>query len=68
MKLISSTLRFTGCREKTWLADDDTEITADFDTESAPGSKILVVGSGNLFVKNCKGQWQKFGTNEIVTA
>lgn len=50
-----------------WLADDESKIAADFDPDSAVGSMILVIATKALFVKNCKGEWQRSGTTEVVT-
>lgn len=50
----------------TWLADDASQITADFDPKSAPGSTILVIATGDIYMKNCAGKWQKFGTSEVI--
>ena len=51
--------------ENTWLADDEYSITSDFDAEGAEISTILVIATGNVWVKNTQGKWQKLGTNEV---
>ena len=49
-----------------WLADDESEITADFDPDSASGSMIIVIATKALFIKNSKGEWQRSGTGEVA--
>lgn len=51
---------------KTWLADDATEITTDFDPSSAIGSMIIVLETKDIYIKNNAGKWQKFGTSEVI--
>lgn len=51
---------------KTWLADDASEITADFDPDSAEGSAIFVIATGDTWMKNTKCQWQKVGSTEVA--
>jgi hypothetical protein len=55
-----------GKYENTWLADDESGITADFDTESAEGSVILVISTEATWMKNTSGKWQKSGTTEVI--
>lgn len=50
----------------TWLADDETSLTADFDPDSACGSMILVISTGDVYIKNTQGKWQKSGTTEVI--
>jgi hypothetical protein len=67
MKLIE--LKWTPCLAAyahTWLANDATEITADFDQDGACGSMILVIATGDTYIKNTAGKWQKFGTTEVI--
>lgn len=52
--------------EKTWLADTVEEITAGFDPDSACGSVILVISTGDSYMKNTEGKWQKVGTTEVI--
>lgn len=51
---------------RTWLADDDSDIAAGFDSESSEGSAIVVVSSGSTYMKNTDGKWQKVGTTEVI--
>ena len=53
------------CRN-TWLANDASDITADFDPDSAESSVILVISEGATYMKNADGKWQKVGTTEVV--
>ena len=50
----------------TWLADTAADITPDFCPDSASGSMVLCIAEGSLYVKNCAGKWQKFGTSEVI--
>ena len=50
----------------TWLADDESQLTSDFDTEGAAGSTVLVISTNETFMKNCEGKWQKCGTTEVL--
>lgn len=52
--------------EHTWIADDESTLTADFDPDGAVGSMILVISTGNTYIKNTKGKWQKAGTTEVL--
>lgn len=54
------------CDTCTWLANDPSEITPDFCPESACGSTILCIATKDIFIKNCDGKWQKFGTTEVI--
>lgn len=56
-----------GKTERSWLADDESELAADFDPTSAIGSQIIVIATGDVWMKNTKGKWQKMGTNEVLT-
>lgn len=49
-----------------WLAENEDEITADFDPRGAEGSMILVISTNALYIKNPSGKWQKCGTTEVV--
>lgn len=49
-----------------WLADNDGEITTNFDPEGAEGSMILVIASQSTYIKNSEGKWQKYGTSEVI--
>lgn len=67
MKLIECEWNTTlGKHNHTWLADDESAITADFDPESAEGSVILVISTNATYMKNTQGKWQKVGTTEVV--
>lgn len=52
--------------ESTWLANDESQITANFDAECAPGSIILVISTQATYMKNTTGKWQKVGTTEVI--
>ena len=52
--------------ERTWLADTEEELTADFDPDAAEGSTILVISAGTAYMKNTEGKWQKIGTSEVL--
>lgn len=49
-----------------WLAQTAEEITAGFDPDSAEGSMILVISTGETYIKNTEGKWQKVGSTEVV--
>ena len=67
MKLIDHEWNETLCkRTNTWLANDESKITAGFDPESAEGSMILVISTNSTFIKNADGKWQKLGTSEVI--
>ena len=67
MKLIEKEWNeFLGKYAKTYLADDVSQITADFDPDCAEGSMIIVLSAGCTYMKNCCGQWQKVGTTEVI--
>lgn len=67
MKLINRKWNaFVGKYENTWLADDETGITADFDSEGAEGSIILVISTEATYMKNTQGKWQKCGSTEVI--
>lgn len=51
---------------RTWLADNESEVTAGFDPDSAEGSMILVISTNATYMKNTQGKWQKCGTTEVV--
>lgn len=50
----------------TVLADAASEVTAGLYPECAIGSTILCVATKDIFIKNCDGKWQKFGTTEVI--
>ena len=52
--------------EHTWLANDESQITSDFDPECAEGSVILVISTQSTYMKNCEDKWQKCGTSEVI--
>ena len=67
MKLISREWNeYLSKYQNTWLADSATDIAADFDTESAEGSIILVIASEATYMKNTQGKWQKCGSTEVI--
>lgn len=49
-----------------WLANEDSDIAADFDPEGAEGSMILVIASQSTYMKNTEGKWQKYGSTEVI--
>ena len=46
-----------------WLADDESGITSDFDTDCA---EIMVISTQATWMKNSQGKWQKCGTTEVI--
>lgn len=54
--------------QKSWLADNESQVTASFDPDSTPGSTIYVISTKNVYVKNTNGRWQKAGTTSEVSA
>lgn len=50
----------------TWLANEATAIAPDFDADCAEGSMIIVISTKDVYIKNCNGRWQKFGTTEVI--
>lgn len=67
MQLIEGKWSFPqGRTERTWLADDESELTADFDPTSAVGSSVIVISTGDVWMKNCKMKWQKMGSSEVL--
>ena len=49
-----------------WLANDASEIDANFDSDGAEGSIILVISSKSTYMKNTEGKWQKYGSTEVI--
>ena len=49
-----------------WLSDDGSEITADFDPDSAEGSTIIVIADDTTYMKNTQHKWQKCGSTEVI--
>ena len=66
MTLIEEKVFAPNTYRRVWLADDESEITANFDRESAPSSMIVVISTKSKYIKNSKGQWQKSGTAEVI--
>lgn len=67
MKLIDR--EWNDCTNKydhVWLANDESGITAEFDSESSEGSAIIVISTNSTFIKNADGKWQKVGTTEVI--
>ena len=67
MKLISR--EWNPCMGKymnMWLADNESDVTADFDPEGAEGSSIVVIATEATYMKNTQGKWQKCGTTEVI--
>ena len=52
--------------EHTWIADNENNLTADFDPDSAVGSVVLVISTNSAWMKNTQGKWQKMGTTEVL--
>lgn len=66
MKLIDREWNgFLNKYENVWLANDNSGISADFDSDSAEGSLIYVISTKETWVKNCDCKWQKCGTMEV---
>jgi hypothetical protein len=66
MKLIDC--EWNKCTNKhihTWLANDESGITADFDSECSEGSVIIVISTSSTWMKNAQGKWQKVGSMEV---
>lgn len=67
MKLIGSEWNpYLNRCQNMWIADDESGITPDFDSDSATGSSIFVISTEATYMKNTKGQWQKCGTTEVI--
>ena len=49
-----------------WQSDDGSDITANFDPTGAVGSTIMVIADKTFYIKNSLGQWQRFGSTEVV--
>ena len=49
-----------------WVADDLSELSADFDSDSAPSSMIIVISTQETYMKNTSGKWQKLGSSEVI--
>ena len=65
MKLIDKSWNpYLGKYEHCWLADTEDELTAGFDA-GTDVSMAFVIETGDTWVKNSKGQWQKVGTTEV---
>ena len=52
--------------DKTYLANTEDVLSADFDPDCSEGSIIMVIDSGSTYVKNADGKWQKYGTTEVL--
>jgi hypothetical protein len=67
MKLINREWNaYLGKYQNMWLADDETNITANFDPDGAEGSMIIVIATESTYMKNTSGQWQKCGSTEVI--
>lgn len=67
MKLISYAWEpCLGKCQNTYLADTPDEITADCFGDCGCGSMILVISTGDTYIKNTQGKWQKFGSDEVI--
>ena len=67
MKLIGSEWNpFLGQCQNMWIADTESAISADFDSDSAVGSSIFVISTEATYMKNTQGKWQKCGTTEVI--
>ena len=67
MKLINRDWSACMCKYMNmWLADEESQITADFDPEGAEGSTIIVIATESTYMKNTQGKWQKCGTTEVI--
>lgn len=65
MKLMDK--EWNGCQNKyehLWVADTESELTSNFDKDSAVGSMVLVIATKATWMKNSAGKWQKCGTGE----
>lgn len=67
MKLIDRKWNaFLNKYENTWLADDETQIPANFGADCAEGSCILVISAGATYMLNTQGKWQLCGSTEVI--
>jgi hypothetical protein len=67
MKLIDREWNaYLGKYQNMWLADNETNIAADFDSDCAEGSIIIVIATATTYMKNTAGQWQKCGSTEVI--
>lgn len=60
---------FNKCQDKVqnmWLSDTGSELTSDFDPDSAIGSTIIVISTHSVYMKNTVGKWQKCGSTEVL--
>lgn len=68
MELLNSRMNYVTRRPvRDWIADDESQLTADFDPDSNPGSTIYVISSKEVYVKNSQRKWQKAGSTEVLT-
>ena len=51
--------------ERTYLANTQADVSVPKD-DSAVGSTIIVIATGDVWMKNENGQWQKVGTEEVL--
>jgi hypothetical protein len=67
MKLVDKKWNpFLGKYESNYIADTEDELTADFAPDCACGSFVLVISTGNAYMKNSVDKWQKLGSTEVV--
>lgn len=67
MKLINREWNaYLGKYQNMWLADDESDITANFDPDGAEGSTIIVISTEATYMKNTSAQWQKCGSTEVI--
>lgn len=67
MKMIEEKWNSTiGKYERTFLANSEEEVNTGLCGECAEGSCILVISTGNTYMKNASGKWQKMGTTEVL--
>lgn len=67
MKLINRDWNaYLGKYQNMWLADDVSDITADFDPDGAEGSVIIVISTEATYMKNSAGRWQRCGSTEVI--
>jgi hypothetical protein len=67
MKLINREWNtYLGKYQNMWLADDVSQIAADFDPDGAEGSVIIVIATESTYMKNSAGLWQRCGSTEVI--
>jgi hypothetical protein len=67
MKLIDKKWNpYLSQHESEWIIDTEEELTAGFAPDCACGSFAFVISTGNGYMKNSVGKWQKIGSTEVI--